>query len=99
MFYLLERIQGGSLDDFRLDSKTASQLTVSHFLYAGDTIIFCGADPDQFSYLRSILLCFHAVSRLQVNLSKSKLILVGEVTQVDYLETILECKVCTLPVS
>ena len=43
-------------------------------------IICCGSDPNQFSYLKSVLLCFHAVSRLRLDLSKSKLILVGEVT-------------------
>ena len=62
MFYLLERIQGGFLDDFRLDSKTASQLTVSYLLYADDAIILCGADH--------VLLCFQAVSSLWLNLSQ-----------------------------
>lgn len=68
-------------------------LLVSHLFYADDALIFCDANATQIGYLRCVLLCFEAVSRLRVNLSKSKLISMGVVARLPVLAAILGCKV------
>jgi hypothetical protein len=56
-----------------------SDLMVSHFLFADDTLIFYEACPEEVRYVCLILLCFEAVLGLKVNLGKSELVAVGEV--------------------
>lgn len=77
----------------------ADSLVVSHLFYTDDVLIFCGTDAAQMGYLRCVLLCFEAISRLTVNLAKSKMIPVSEVGILLVFTAILECKVATLPVS
>jgi hypothetical protein len=72
-------------------------VTVSHLLFANDTLIFCKDSPDQLAYLRGIFLLFEAASGLKVNLAKSVLTPMGNVQQVDYLTSILVCEVASLP--
>jgi hypothetical protein len=72
--------------------------TFSHLLYADDTLIFCDASADHLRYLRGLLLCFEAASGLKVNLAKSELIPVGNVTDVGRLARLLRCGVATLPI-
>jgi hypothetical protein len=86
-------VNGGLLEGF-----TVGNTSVSHLLFADDTLIFCSACPAQLSHLRSLFLLFEAVSRLKVNLAKSKLIPVGNIELVGRLAGILRCGVSTLPV-
>jgi hypothetical protein len=72
--------------------------TFSYLLYADDTFIFCDALTDHLCYLRGLLLCFEAASGLEVNLAKSDLIPVGNVTDVCRLARLLRCGVATLPI-
>jgi hypothetical protein len=72
-------------------------VTISHLLFADDTLIFYKDNPDQLAYLRGIFLLFEAASGLKVNLAKSMLIPMGNVQQVDYLASILGCEVASLP--
>jgi len=48
-------------------------------------------------YLRCILLLFKAMYGLGVNLSKSSLILIGEVPNIQYLASFFGCGVIALP--
>jgi hypothetical protein len=48
--------------------------------------------------LRCLLLCFEAVSGLRINLSKSEIVLVGAVGDVEELASILGCGVASLPI-
>lgn len=48
--------------------------------------------------MRCLLLCFEAVSSLRINLSKSELVPVGEVGDVEELASILGCGVASLPI-
>jgi hypothetical protein len=48
-------------------------------------------------YLRCVLLCFEAASWLKINLSKSKLVPVGNLPNVDGLACIMGCRVSSLP--
>lgn len=52
-------------------------MTVSHLLFADDTILFCIASMVNVLYILYIFVCFDTVSGLKVNLSKSELVLVG----------------------
>ncbi|XP_058195500.1 uncharacterized protein LOC131311891 [Rhododendron vialii] len=74
-------------------------LMVSHILYAGDTLLFCDAEPKQMGYLRCVLLCFNTVSGLKVNLGKSEMIPICVVEDIGDIAHVLGCKVAALPVS
>ena len=52
-----------------------------------------------FCNLRYLLLCFEVVSRLKINLSKSVIVPIGEVGDVEGLSSILGCKVDSMPFS
>ncbi|KAG2701560.1 hypothetical protein I3760_06G051600 [Carya illinoinensis] len=64
-------------------------LNISHLLFAGDTLIFCGAHLGYIQSLRALLFCFEAASGLKVNLSKSELVSVGNVHEVAVLAALL----------
>ena len=54
-------------------------LEISYLFFAYDTVIFCDNDCEQNINLWCIFVWFEAISRLRVNLSKSSVLLVGEV--------------------
>jgi hypothetical protein len=66
-------------------SRRSEVVNISHLLFTGDTLVFCGANPEHLCYLRALFLCFEAVSDLKINLAKSVLVLVGCVDNVDWL--------------
>jgi hypothetical protein len=74
-------------------------LSVSHLLYADDTILFCDTDPEQLMYIRLVLICFEVVSGLKVNMSKSEMVPIGEVVNLPVLADILCCNIGSLPMS
>jgi hypothetical protein len=65
-------------------------------LFADNTLIFNGVDPEYLHHLRRVFLCFEAILGLKVNLAKSELIPVDNVDDVDALADILGCKVSSL---
>uniref|UniRef100_A0A2N9GQ21 Reverse transcriptase domain-containing protein n=1 Tax=Fagus sylvatica TaxID=28930 RepID=A0A2N9GQ21_FAGSY len=89
----------GLICGFKAGSATVSGLSISHLLFADDTIVFCDADRDQLLHLRMVLACFEAMTGLGVNMGKSELVPVGEVSNVDQLAEILCCRVGVLPMS
>ena len=70
---------------------------ISHLLFADDTLVFCKPDESNLGYLRCIVLLFEAMSGLRVNLSKSTLIPVGNVSNVHVLAHFFGCGVDHLP--
>jgi len=72
-------------------------VNISHLLFADNTLVFCGAKPDQLCFLCVLFLCFEAVSGLKINLAKSVLVPVGCVDNVDGLASILGYGVSSLP--
>ena len=84
---------------FELGRDGKRSLSVSHILYADDTLIFCDAEARQLCNLRCVLLCFEVVSGLKVNLAKSEITPVGDVTLVSSLAAILGCKIFALPMT
>jgi hypothetical protein len=67
-------------------------------MFADDMLVFSGASLDQVQAIDDLLICFELVSGLKVNLAKSILVLVGEVSNVGALGEVLGCEVGTLPI-
>lgn len=45
-------------------------MSVSHLLFADDTVIFCDAIAEQLRALRCALICFEAVFGLRINVQR-----------------------------
>ena len=80
------------LSGFSVDRRVDDSLTISHLLFANDTLILCEAVPEHLTHLRYILLWLEASSGLWVNLGKSELVQVGDVSHLELLANILGCK-------
>jgi hypothetical protein len=89
-------IEEGSLAGFSVSGGSNEPMTVSHLLFADDTLIFCDVDPSQLLYLRVILNRFEAASGLRINLGKSELVPVRDVADIENLAAILGCKTSSL---
>jgi len=87
----------GLLKGFHVGNSQSLGLLVSHLLFADDTLIFCSPCESDLGYLRCILLFFEAMSGLRVNLSKSSLIPIGEVSYIHFLPSFFGCEVSALP--
>ena len=88
----------GHLLGFRVGNIEGRSLVVYHLLFADDTLIFCDADFDQLLILRMVLIWFEAGTSLKINLSKSKLVPVGVVHNIELLLSALGCKQGSLPI-
>ena len=82
---------------FSIRNATGSLLTVSHLLFADDTLVFCDANSNHITALRGILSRFEEVSGLKINLGKSVLVPVGDVPNLHELVEILGCSESALP--
>jgi hypothetical protein len=89
----------GLLSGFSVGFMGNETLVVNHLLFAGDTLIFCGAQAELVRNLRCTFLCFEAVSGLRINLGKSELVPIGEVEDVESLAHILGCRIGSLPMT
>ena len=70
---------------------------VSHLFFANDTLIFCDASKGNLEYLSWVFMWFETCLGLKINLEKSELISVGEVSNLEELAKVLGCKVVSLP--
>jgi hypothetical protein len=89
--------EGGFIRGFQ--AGRTDGLCVSHLLYADDTIILCDANPEHLLYIRMILTCFEAVTGLRVNMHKSEMVPVGEVSDLPRLAALLSCQVGSIPLN
>ena len=97
---MLERaVTGGYISGFSMGDSTGVELSISHSLFADDTLIFCGADSEQAWHLQGVFIWFQAISGLKINLSKSELVPVGPVPNVPEMAGILGCSVASLPLT
>ena len=77
---MLRRVEEeGCIKGFRVGSEGEGGLSISHLLYANDTILFCDADLEHLMYIRLILTCFQAITGLKINMAKSEMVPIGEV--------------------
>jgi hypothetical protein len=83
---------------FAVGARGGEQVHISHLLFADDTLIFSGASLDQVQAIGDLLICFELVSGLKVNLTKSILMPVGDVSNVGALAEVLGCEVGSLPI-
>ena len=67
-------------------------LEVSHLLFANDTLVFCEVSHTQLMYLSWLLMWFEVILGLKINLTKSELILVGRMENLEELALVIGCK-------
>ena len=92
-------VDGNYLSGSRIAIGRGEDLSISHLLYADDTLIFCEADLGQLKFLSWILMWFEAMSGLKINLAKSEIIPIGPVTNLVELALELGCKIGSFPSS
>jgi hypothetical protein len=90
-------IRKGFLSGFSVGSGSNEVFNIYHLLFADDTLVFCGANPDHFRFLRVLFLSFEAILGLKINLAKSVLVPVGDVDNMAELANIMGCGVSSLP--
>ena len=90
-------VHEGRLSGFRVGNLEGRSLVVSYLLFADNTLIFCNADLDQLLILRIVLIWFEVGTGLKINLSKSELVPVGVVHNIELLLSVLGCKQGSLP--
>jgi hypothetical protein len=83
---------------FVVGTRGSEQVHISHLLFADDTLVFSGASLDQVQAIGDLLICFELVSGLKVNLAKSVLVPVGDMSNVGALAEVLGCEVGSLPI-
>ena len=88
---------GGFISGCSVKGREGVVFSISHLLYADDTIIFCEAKEDQLLYLSWVLLWFEASSGLKINIHKNELILVGAMENLDAQAAELGCRTGHLP--
>lgn len=96
---IVNLVEGGwwLLHGFSKNNGDNGSIDISHLLFADNALIFCGAHLGQIQSLRALLFCFETISGLSGNLSKSELVLVGVVPKAKKVNTLLGCKVSSLP--
>ena len=92
---LRKTVEGGFITGFNL----GNDVSISHLLFADDSIFFCDANPQHMMYIRLVLTFFEAVTGLGVNMSKSEMVPVGVVPNLRVLADIMGCRIGSLPMS
>ena len=88
--WILKKIkEGGLIQGFHVGPINTTGICISHLLFADDTILFCDALKEQLLYIRLALTCFQAFTGLKVNVGKSDIVPIGEVSNIHTLTNIL----------
>lgn len=65
---------------------------ITHLFSADDTMVFCESDKRVMPNLMCVLMDFQVVSSLSINLSKSKIVKLGDESDTDSLSRVMGCK-------
>jgi hypothetical protein len=57
----------GLISGFLVGSNEQDWVSVSHLLFADDTLVFCGANASQVRHIGALFVCFEAIFGLKVN--------------------------------
>ena len=90
-------VEGNFISGCKFGGRDGGEVVISHLLYDDDTVLFCEANSKQLMYLEWTLMWFEAISGLKINLSKSEIIPMGRVDNVELLASKLGCGVSSLP--
>ena len=83
---ILKKTEEGSLIQcFHVGPNNSTGIRISHLLFADDTILFCDASREQILSIRLVLTCFQAFTGLKMNVGKSEIIPIGEVSNIQTL--------------
>lgn len=93
---LKKALEGGFIQGFLASGRGVGK-EVPHLLYFDDTLIFNDSNKEQLEALSWAFMWFEAISGLKINLDKSKLIPIGEISNIEHLASVLGCKVGSLP--
>ena len=63
-------VMGGFLSGYKLRNRVGEEITILHFLFADDTLIFCKDSRDEMAFLSWTLMWLEAIFGLKVNLRK-----------------------------
>ena len=88
--------EGGLIQGFHVGPNNHTGIHISHLLFVDDTILFCDASREQIFSIRLVLTCFQVFTGLKVNVGKSEIVPIGEVSNIQSLANILQCKVGSL---
>ncbi|RVX10936.1 putative mitochondrial protein [Vitis vinifera] len=94
---LMKAKEEGFINSFQVRGREGEGVEISHLLFADDTLIFYDARKEVLESLSWILMWFEAMSGLKINLEKSELIPIEEVTNLKDFVRALGCKEGSLP--
>ncbi|XP_050281163.1 uncharacterized protein LOC126722032 [Quercus robur] len=87
----------GLIQGFHVGPISSTSIRISHLLFANNTILFCDASREQLLSIRLVLTYFQVFTGLKVNVGKSEIVPIGEVSNIHNLANILHCRVGSLP--
>ena len=95
---ILKKTEDGSLiQGFHVGPINSVGILISHLLFTDDIIILCDASREQLLSIRLALTYFQAFTGLKVNVGKSEIVPIREVSNIHNLANILQCTVGSLP--
>ncbi|KAG5577043.1 hypothetical protein H5410_057177 [Solanum commersonii] len=81
----------------KVESRPNYSISVSHLLYANDTLIFYGAEKLQVQYLNLVIMLFEIISGLHINMLESKIYPVNTAPNLNELADIMVCEIGSYP--
>jgi len=96
---LKKKEEGDFIHGFHVGLNNSEWVNISHLLFADDTILFCDVFREHLLYIRLVLICFEALIGFKVNVGKSELVPVGEMSNLAALANVLYCKIGSMPMT